>query len=187
MLPITRRHATAMVIGALWVLTACAPAATADAGMSEDAATATVSPSEHHSPSAHESQRSPVDDVTAVRPDELELEPNPDVEGVSNAVVTGDPTGTGIYVLVGRMDRGAVFPPHRHPDDRVTTVLSGTMYYGVGDEVDRSEAVAYPQGSVVVTPAGTPHWMWSRDAAAVLQETGYGPTANEPIAAPSGS
>lgn len=50
------------------------------------------------------------------------------------------------------------------------------MYYGVGEQFDRTKAKLYPAGSVVYTPAGTPHFMYVQDDETVMQETGFGPT-----------
>ena len=66
-----------------------------------------------------------------------------------------------------------------HPDDRITTVISGVMYHGIGEENDPNNIQSYPAGSVVYTPAGTPHYMWAKDGQTVMQETGIGPTGIE--------
>lgn len=115
----------------------------------------------------------------AVRPDEVKWVGNPLVPGVASAPVVGDPTKPGLYVLLGRMDKGTVFPAHSHPDPRITTVISGVMYYGTGSVVDREAMRAYPAGSIVHTPAGVAHSMWAKDGETVMQETGFGPTGLE--------
>ena len=81
------------------------------------------------------------------------------VEGVESAAVIGDSSQAELYVMVGRIAQGVVFPVHTHPDARLSTVLSGTMYYGVGETFEEIEFAAYPAGSVVYTPPDTPHWM----------------------------
>ena len=53
------------------------------------------------------------------------------------------------------------------------------MYYGIGQESDRTNIQSYPAGSVVYTPAGTTDYMWARDGQTVMQETGIGPTGLE--------
>jgi len=42
--------------------------------------------------------------------------------------------------------------PHRHPEDRVYTVISGVFYIGLGDQFDGDKVKAFPPGSVVVLP-----------------------------------
>ncbi|MGF1514069.1 MAG: cupin domain-containing protein [Elainellaceae cyanobacterium] len=73
------------------------------------------------------------------------------------------------------MAADTVFPAHRHPDPRITTVLSGVMHYGTGEAFDADKVQPYPAGSVVCTPANLPHFMWV-SGEAVMQETGFGPT-----------
>jgi hypothetical protein len=102
--------------------------------------------------------------------------PNPAVAGAQSAVMAGAPNKPGLYAMFGKMVQGTIFPPHTHPDDRITTVIQGVMYYGTGDRFDAAAAKAYPAGSVVFTPAGTPHYMWAKEGDVVMQESGSGPT-----------
>lgn len=118
-------------------------------------------------------------EVKGVAPEDLEWEDNPEIEGIENASAIGDLENRGLYAGFGRMSQGAVFPAHRHTDDRLTTVISGTMYYGIGEEFDRNNVTAYPAGSVIFTPAGTPHIMWAKDGQAIIQESGDGPSSAE--------
>ncbi len=109
-------------------------------------------------------------------PPDLEWEDNPEVSGVQNAAGVGDPTQPELYTGFGKMEEGVKFPSHTHPDARITTVLSGVMYYGVGERPGRVEFEPYPAGSVIYTPPGVPHVMWAKDGEIVVQETGRGPT-----------
>ena len=114
--------------------------------------------------------------VKAVLPKDLQWKVNPNIKGVKSAIAIGDSSNSQLYVLFGKMDKGAIFPAHTHPDDRITTVISGVMYYGVGDQFDRTKVNAYPAGSVVYTPSGVPHFMWAKNSNTVMQETGFGST-----------
>ena len=111
----------------------------------------------------------------AVTPANVPFEPSP-VEGVESAAVIGDSSQAELYVMVGRLAEGVVFPVHTHTDARLSTVISGTMYYGVGETLEEVAFTAYPAGSVVYTPPGTPHWMEARDGEVVVQESGFGPS-----------
>ena len=64
-----------------------------------------------------------------------------------------------------------------HPDERSSTVLSGTIYVGFGEIFDEARLVAIPAGAVYVAPANVPHYVWAKDGEAVYQEAGVGPTA----------
>jgi hypothetical protein len=48
------------------------------------------------------------------------------------AVVVGQPSEPGPYVIRGKAASGAKLMPHRHPEDRVHTVISGVFYIGLG-------------------------------------------------------
>lgn len=114
--------------------------------------------------------------VQSILPDDLQWRENSDIAGVQSATAVGDSSNPELYVLFGKMKEGVTFPAHTHPDDRVTTVISGVMYYGVGEQFDRTRVQPYPAGSVVYTPAGVPHFMQVQDGETVMQETGFGPT-----------
>jgi quercetin dioxygenase-like cupin family protein len=101
---------------------------------------------------------------------------NPQLPGVSNASGVGNPAQSGLYAVFGRMEKGVRFPPHRHPDERLTTVMHGTMYLGIGTVFEEDKVKAYPVGSVVMTPANTLHYMWAKDGVVIMQEAGSGPS-----------
>ncbi|MGA9979771.1 MAG: cupin domain-containing protein [Candidatus Sulfotelmatobacter sp.] len=51
---------------------------------------------------------------------------------------------------MARVPRGVKLMPHRHPEDRVYTVISGVFYIGLGDQFNPEKLEAYPPGSVIV-------------------------------------
>ena len=101
--------------------------------------------------------------------------------GVEGAWFIGGEDRAGLYVFRVKLAKGARIPPHTHPDERNTTVLSGTIYVGFGEVFDEAKAVAIPAGSMYVAPARTPHYVWARDGTAIYQETGIGPSGTTPI------
>lgn len=108
--------------------------------------------------------------------EQLKFVNRPGFTGVEAAQVLGAPDKAALYLQRVRMARGAVIPPHTHPDERFTTVLSGTIYVGFGTTIDDSKAVAVPAGATYVAPAGVPHYVLAKDGEAVYQEAGFGPT-----------
>ena len=102
---------------------------------------------------------------------------NPDVRG---AWMVGSQDSPGIYAFRVKITEGARIPPHTHPDMRFTTVLSGTLYVGFGDEVVDADMVPVPIGAVYIAPAGQAHYLWARDGDVEYQESGVGPTAVVP-------
>ena len=57
---------------------------------------------------------------------------------------------------------GTKLMPHRHPEDRIYTVMSGVFYVGLGDRFDGDKVQAFPPGSVIVLPGNTPHFHWAK-------------------------
>lgn len=64
--------------------------------------------------------------------------------------------------------------PHRHPEDRVYTVISGIFYIGLGDQFDSEKLVAYPPGAVIILPGNTFHFHWAKSGDYVTQVTAIG-------------
>jgi len=118
---------------------------------------------------------SPPTQVKTVLLEDVEWEDNLDLEGIQTAKVIGNPGNAELYVLLSKMSQDAVLPAHTHPDDRLTTVLSGVMYYGTG-EFNPKAAKSYPAGSIIYTQAQTPHYMWAKDGETIMQQTGMGAT-----------
>jgi uncharacterized RmlC-like cupin family protein len=72
---------------------------------------------------------------------------------------------------------------HKHPEDRVYTVISGVFYIGLGDEFDASKLEAYPPGAVIILPGNTPHFRWAKSGECVTQVTAMGPLGLEYLSA----
>ena len=69
--------------------------------------------------------------------------------------------------------------PHRHPEDRVYTVISGVFYIGLGDEFDAGKLDAYPAGAVILLPGNTSHFHWAKSGEYIAQVTAVGPLGFE--------
>ena len=69
--------------------------------------------------------------------------------------------------------------PHRHPEDRVYTVISGVFHIGLGDEFDADKLEAYPPVAVIVLPGRTSHFHWAKTGEYVSQVTAIGPLGLE--------
>ena len=96
-----------------------------------------------------------------------------------NAAVVGDPTKPGPYTIRVKVPSGVKLMPHKHPEDRVYTVISGVFYIGLGDRFDAEKLQAYPPGSVVVLPGNTHHFHWAKSGEYVSQVTAIGPLGLE--------
>jgi quercetin dioxygenase-like cupin family protein len=94
-------------------------------------------------------------------------------------IVVGEPSEPGPYVIRVKMPTGVKLMPHKHPEDRIYTVLSGVFYIGLGDEFDAEKLQAFPPGSVIVLPGDTSHFHWAKSGEYVTQVTAIGPLGLE--------
>jgi quercetin dioxygenase-like cupin family protein len=95
------------------------------------------------------------------------------------AVLIGQPSQKGPYVIRVKVPRGVKLMPHKHPEDRTYTVISGVFYIGLGDQFDAEKLEAYPPGSVIVLPGDTSHFHWAKSCEYITQVTAIGPLGLE--------
>jgi hypothetical protein len=115
-----------------------------------------------------------------ILPEDIDWKPFPAFPSpVRLAIIVGHPSKPGSYVIRVKAPGGAKLMPHRHPEDRIYTVISGIFYIGRGDEFDPDKLEAYPPGTVVVLPGNTPHFHWAKSGEYVTQVTAIGPLGIE--------
>jgi len=114
-----------------------------------------------------------------VTPDELKWTKS--ANGVETAVVIGDPSKPGLYAIRLKFPSGLKLQPHFHPEPRIAVVLTGSMYFGLGETFDEKVLKAMPTGSSWIEPPGTAHFAFAKDGDVVLQVTGIGPTGTTPV------
>ena len=120
------------------------------------------------------------DRFKVIRNDEIDWKPFPAFPPSARlAVLVGEPTQAGPYLIRVKVPSGVKLMPRRHPEDRIYTVMSGVFYIGVGDRFDGDKVEAYPPGSVIVLPGKTPHFHWARSGEYVSQVQGIGPLGLE--------
>src|ERR1700733_13277663 len=95
------------------------------------------------------------------------------------AVIVGHPSESGPYVIRVKAPGGTKLMPHKHPEDRCYTVISGVFYIGLGERFDGDKVQAYPPGAVIVLPGGTAHFHWARSGEYVSQVSANGPLGLE--------
>jgi quercetin dioxygenase-like cupin family protein len=114
--------------------------------------------------------------VRAIRSEDIEWKPFPAFpRAVRLAVLLGDPNKPGPYVIRVRVPAGSKLMPHKHPEDRIYTVMSGKFYIGLGNEFDAERLTAYSTGSVIVLPRNQPHFHWAKSGEYITQVTADGP------------
>jgi hypothetical protein len=97
-----------------------------------------------------------------------------------SAVLFGDPSKPGPYVVRLRWLPGNMSRPHFHPNDRFFVVLSGTWWMGTGEKFDPDSTVPVPAGSYVVHYGGKVHYDGAKNEEAVIQVWGMGPATSTP-------
>ena len=102
--------------------------------------------------------------------------PNVFPPGAQIAVVSGGPFKEGLYVVRLKMPAGYKVPAHNHPTTEYVTVISGTLYLGMGDKLDTQKGIALRAGGFAEAPAKMNHYAWSTDES-IVQVHGQGPFA----------
>ena len=97
-------------------------------------------------------------------------------KGAQVAVVSGDPSGNGLYVIRAKMPTNYRIPAHHHPTAEYVTVLSGEFHLGMGDKLDLSKGQELRGGGFAEAPAGMNHYGWT-SSETVIQVHGQGPFA----------
>ena len=77
----------------------------------------------------------------AILPEEIGWKPFPAFPPSARlAVLVGEPLQPGPYTIRVKVPHGVKLMPHKHPEDRVYTVISGVFYIGLGKTAGRSGA-----------------------------------------------
>ena len=116
--------------------------------------------------------------VSYLHPDQIKWTGRPGV--AEQAVLMGDPTKPGTYIILVKWYPHNFSHPHTHPNDRYATVLSGTWWVGSGTKFDPDATVPMPAGSYVVDLAKQPHFDGAKEEPAVIEIVGEGPATATP-------
>jgi len=116
----------------------------------------------------------------AILSDDIDWKPFPAFPpSVRLAVMVGHPSEQGSYTIRVKVPGGVKMMPHRHPEDRTYTVISGVFYIGLGDRFDANKLEAYSPGTVIVLPGNTSHFHWAKSGEYVTQVSAIGPLGIE--------
>ncbi len=100
--------------------------------------------------------------------------------GSAQAVMVGDPTKPGLYIVLTRWHAHHMSRPHFHPNDRFITVLEGTWWVGTGTKYDPDSTTPVPTGSFVTHFGKGIHYDGAKDADVTLEILGMGPATSTP-------
>jgi quercetin dioxygenase-like cupin family protein len=107
---------------------------------------------------------------------EWALAPNFVPAGAQIAVLSGDPSKDGLYVIRLKMPAGYKIAAHNHPTTEMVTVVSGDFHLGMGDKLDEEKSVLLTAGGYAEAPAKMNHYAWA-SSPTVVQVHGQGPFA----------
>jgi hypothetical protein len=104
--------------------------------------------------------------------------PAPDAlpKGAQIAVLSGDPTKDGLYVVRLKLPAGYKVAAHNHPTNEMLTVISGNFHLGMGDKLDEKKGMVLTAGGFAEAPAKMNHYAWTTSPT-VVQIHGPGPFA----------
>lgn len=116
------------------------------------------------------------DHHATVQSDAVKWGPGPAAypSGAQFAVISGDPTKEGLYVVRLKVPAGYKIAPHTHPNDENVTVLSGSFNIGTGDKADQTKGTMLKAGGYSRVAKAMSHYAWFTEET-VLQLHGQGP------------
>ena len=94
--------------------------------------------------------------------------------GSKIAVIAGDPSKAGPFVIRAQVPAGYKVAPHWHPGDENLTILSGTIALGMGETWDESKMQSLGSGGYAALPAQMRHSFLAKTAS-TFQVHGMGP------------
>jgi quercetin dioxygenase-like cupin family protein len=94
--------------------------------------------------------------------------------GAQAAILSGDPSKSGPFVLLLKFPAGYEIPTHSHPTDEYPTIISGKARMAFGEKAEAAQAQALPVAAFTILPAGAWHHLWA-DADTVVELHSTGP------------
>lgn len=110
-------------------------------------------------------------------PDEIMWNPGPASlpPGSEIAVLEGNPDSAGLVTIRIKLPPDSMLAPHTHAGVERDTVISGKIFIGAGEKIDKAQVKAFPAGSYFVIPEGEAMYGFTGEEGAVVQLTVEGP------------
>lgn len=111
-----------------------------------------------------------------VTPDKIQWGPAPPIfqPGAQMAVLAGDPSKLGPFIVRLKLPDGYKIMPHWHPTPETVTVMSGEFHVGMGDKFDEASMTTLPPQSLAVVPTHHNHYAMAKGET-VVQVNAMGP------------
>lgn len=88
--------------------------------------------------------------------------------GAQIAVLAGDPSKPAPYTIRLKFPANYSVPAHSHPTDENVTVVSGDLFIGMGNKLDRKSATALGKGGYALMPAKHNHFAFTTSETTIL-------------------
>jgi quercetin dioxygenase-like cupin family protein len=100
-----------------------------------------------------------------VEPSSIAWDPPPSLPpGSKIAVISGDPSKPGPFVIRAQVPAGYRIAPHWHPGDENLTIFTGTVALGMGEKWDDAGLHNVAAGGYAALPAEMRHYFLARTA-----------------------
>lgn len=111
--------------------------------------------------------------IRALAPNEVPwFTPSYYTDGRQRAQLFGNSSEGGAWIDRVKIPAGSRVLAHTHQQDELVTVIEGTWYLAEGEKFDAAKLQGYPAGSFIVIPAGTPHFVATKEGTVVVQLSG---------------
>jgi quercetin dioxygenase-like cupin family protein len=88
--------------------------------------------------------------------------------GAQIAVLAGDPTKAVPYTVRLKFPANYDIPAHSHPTDENVTVVSGELFMGMGDKLDRKTGLGLSVGGFGLMPANANHFAYTKGETTIV-------------------
>ncbi len=88
--------------------------------------------------------------------------------GAQIAVLAGDPGKPAPYTVRLKFPAGYVVPAHSHPTDENVSVVSGDLFIGMGNKLNKTGAMALGRGGYALMPARENHFAFTNAETTIL-------------------
>lgn len=96
-------------------------------------------------------------------------------KGAKSALLIGDPTKAGVFIVRLKFPPHYPIPAHTHPFTEVITVLKGKLGNGMGNKLNKQHGEILRVGDSFVLPTNHAHYVWTEDEETEVELIATGP------------
>ena len=83
-------------------------------------------------------------------------------KGSKMAVLYGDPSKDGLFIIRAKLPANYRIPAHSHPTDENVVVVSGELFMGMGNRLDKKVGHGLGVGGFALMPANANHFAYTK-------------------------